>query len=125
MDIVAVSEAVALMAATGAVSGLSEHAAVDMAARIRNKIRAVFNGDARSLDSLTRAVEDPTDQNRIRELAAAMAWYAQRDHLFANEMTTGTQEFSPTWSVSQKIRAGQDAYTAGRDMTVNQSSEDQ
>ena len=86
MDIAAVAQAVALMAATGAVSGLGESAAMGVVARVRDRVRAVFGGDARSVDALERAVGEPDDADRIRELAVALAWYGQRDEQFAGEL---------------------------------------
>ena len=86
VDIAAVAQAVALMAATGAVSGLGESAAMGVVARVRDRVRAVFGGDARSVDALDRAVREPDDADRIRELAVALAWYGQRDEQFAGEL---------------------------------------
>jgi hypothetical protein len=119
VDVVAVSEAVALMAATGAVSGLGESAALGVVGRIRERIRGMFTSDARSVDALERAVADPSD-GRVQELAAALAWYARRDEEFAGELAGWAREYAPAGSVVQNVRAGRDSYTAGRDMTVNQ-----
>jgi hypothetical protein len=123
MDVLTVSEAVASIAATGAVSNLSGQAALDVVARIRGRLRAVLHRDERSLDAFACALEDPTDKSRIRELAKAVAWYAQHDDRFASELANWAQEFSIGTSISQKARAGRDTYTAGRDMTVNQRPE--
>jgi hypothetical protein len=123
VDVVTVSEAVALMAATGAVSGLGQSAALGVVARIRERVRAVFGGDARSTDALERAVEDPADEGRVRELAAALAWHSQRDEEFAGELAEWAREYAPAGSVTQNVRAGRDAYTAGRDVTVHQRPE--
>jgi hypothetical protein len=115
----AVSQAVALMAATGAIAGLGESAARGVVARVRDRVRAVFGGDARSVDALERAVRDPDDADRIGELAAALAWYGQRDEQFAGELAEWAQRYAPAGSVTQNVRAGRDAYVAGRDMTIN------
>src|SRR5690349_12401078 len=92
VDVVAVSEAVALMAATGAVSGLGESAALGVVGRIRERMRGVFTSDARSVDALERAVADPSD-GRVQELAAALAWYARRDEEFAGELAGWAREY--------------------------------
>jgi hypothetical protein len=122
VDVVAVSEAVALMAATGAVSGLGESGALGVVARIRDRVRGVFGSDARSADALERAVADPCE-GRVQELASALAWYARRDEEFAGELAGWAREYAPAGSVVQNVRAGRDAYTAGRDMTVTQRPE--
>lgn len=120
MDVAAVSEAVALMAATGAVSGLGEQAALSVVERIRARVRAVFGSDARSVDALERAVDEPSAEGRVGELAAALAWYARRDEEFAGELAGWAREYGEPGTVVQNVRAGRDAYTAGRDMTVHQ-----
>lgn len=122
MDVAAVSEAVALMAATGAVSGMAENAALGVVARIRERVRGVFGSDERSVDALELAVADPS-QERLQELASALAWYARRDEEFAGELAGWVREYAPGGSVVQNVRAGRDAYTAGRDMTVDQRPE--
>ncbi|WP_149260470.1 hypothetical protein [Actinomadura sp. K4S16] len=123
VDVVAMSEAVALMAATGAVSGLSESAALGVVGRIRERVRGVFGLDERSVEALERAVDDPADEGRVAELAAALVWYAKRDEEFAGELAGWAQEYGAAGSVVQSVRAGRDAYAAGRDMTVNQRIE--
>jgi hypothetical protein len=119
VDVVAVSEAVALIAATGGVSGLGESAALGVVARIRDRVRRVFGSDTRSADALERAVENPSE-GQVRELASALAWYARNDEDFASELAGWAQEYGPSGTVVQNVRANRDAYTAGRDMTVNQ-----
>ena len=119
VDVVVVSEAVALMAATGAISGLSESATLEVVARIRDRMRQVFGSDARSVDALERAVENPSE-GQVQEVASALAWYAQRNDAFAGELSGWVKEYAPSGSVLQNVRAGRDTYTAGRDMTVNQ-----
>lgn len=115
MDIEAISSAVALMAATGAVSGLGEGAALDTVNRIRERIRLKFGGDPRSVEALEGAVADPS---RVQELASALAWYAQQDPAFRTELTGWAEQLAP--HVTQNVRAGRDAYTAAGDMTVHQ-----
>jgi hypothetical protein len=123
MDVGAIAATVALMAGTGAVQGIGEQAALTLVAKIRTRIRAVFGRDERSVDALERAVECPQDQDRVGELAAALAWYAQRDEGFAKELREWAGTYAPSGPVIQQIHAGRDAYTAGRDMTVQQRSE--
>jgi hypothetical protein len=123
MDVGAVAAAVALMAGTGAVQGIGEQTALAVVARIRARIRAVFGRDERSVDALERAVECPQDQDRVGELAAALAWYAQRDEGFAEELREWAATYAPSGPVNQQVHAGRDAYTAGRDMTVQQRPE--
>jgi hypothetical protein len=119
VDLVAVSEAVALMAATGAVSGVSESAALGVVAQIRERVRRVFDGDARAVDALARVMQQPDDRGRVLELAAALTWYGERDGGFAAQLTEWASTYAPAGSVTQNVRTGRDAYTAGRDLTVN------
>jgi hypothetical protein len=121
MDLVTVSEAVALMTATGAIQGLGEKAALDVVARFRERIRDAFHGDSRSTDALESAIHDSADEHRIRELASALTWHAGRNGQFADELAKWAGQYQTTGSVTQNVRAGRDAYTAGGDMTVNQT----
>jgi hypothetical protein len=123
MDLVAVSESVALMAATGAMSGLGEHAALGTVSRVRERIRLVFGGDTHSMNALNEAVADPADEGRIADLAAELAHHAKRDAAFREELGRWAAEYAPG-SVTQNVRAGRDTYTAGRDMTVHQRPTD-
>ncbi|MEO5876084.1 MAG: hypothetical protein ABIS86_12005 [Streptosporangiaceae bacterium] len=123
VDVEVVSSAVALIAATGAVSGMSESAALGMVGRVRERIRVAFGGDPRSEDALDRALEEPGNEDRVRELAAALVWYARQDETFRDELAGWGREMAPAGSVKQTVRAGRDAYTAGRDLTVQQHAE--
>lgn len=123
VDVAGAVEAVALIAATGGASGLGEDAVRGVVARIRERVRGVFGGDVRSVDALDRAVADPGDAWRVRELAAALAWYTARDEEFAAEVVGWAQQYGPAAGMVQNIHAGRDAYTAGRDMTVQQRPE--
>src|SRR6266851_3225708 len=55
----------------------------------------------------------------VAELAAALAWYARRDAEFARELA-GWAAQAGVGGVTQRVEAGRDAYTAGRDQTVVQ-----
>ncbi|GAA4506343.1 hypothetical protein [Nonomuraea ferruginea] len=89
-------------------------------AKIRERIRIVFGGDPRSADALERAVATPEDESALHELAEALRWYAERDRAFADEMAEWARQTASSGKVVQNVRAGRDAYTAGRDMTVQQ-----
>lgn len=123
MDVGAIAAAVAVIAGTGAVTGLGEKAALTLVGTIRARIRAVFGADARSVDALEQAQERPEDDDRIKDLAAALAWYARRDPEFAAELAGWTEKHAPPGSVTQQMIAGRDVYAAGRDMTVHQRPE--
>ncbi|MEV4836058.1 hypothetical protein AB0K05_16155 [Nonomuraea sp. NPDC049486] len=120
MDVAAMASAVALVAGTGAVQGLGESAALSLVAKIRERIRIVFGGDPRSADALERAVATPEDESALHELAEALRWYAERDRAFADEMAEWARQTASSGKFVQNVRAGRDAYTAGRDMTVQQ-----
>ncbi|MFI6451285.1 hypothetical protein ACIBF6_06990 [Streptosporangium amethystogenes] len=122
MDIAAVSSAVALMAAGGAVTTVGEQVALDLIERIRARIRSIFGSDERSAETLDQAIEEPGDENRIRSLAEALSWYARRDEEFAAELEGWARDHPASASLVQNVHAGRDAYTAGRDMTVDQRS---
>lgn len=124
MDVAGVSEAVASIAATGAIQGLSEDGARSLVERIRARITAAFTGDNRSTAALTDAVDDPEDPVRLARLADALAWYAEQDPDFGSELADWAGRHAPARAVNQRIEAGRDAYTAGRDMTVNRGDGD-
>ncbi|MEU5894460.1 hypothetical protein ABZ835_48010 [Streptomyces sp. NPDC047461] len=118
MDVATISSSVAVMAATGAVSGMGEDTALRVVERIRHRIRTIFGGDRRSLDSLDGALANPTDASQIQQLVSALIWYAERDEDFESELLEWAERYAPSESVSQFVRSGRDSYTAGRDMTV-------
>ena len=82
------------------------------------RVRKVFGSDARSVDALDQARDDGR-QAAVAELAAALTWYARRDEAFARELA-GWAAQADAVSVAQRVEAGRDAYTAGRDQTVLQ-----
>lgn len=115
MDLVAASEAVAGLLASGAAKQLCEDAGSGMAAGIVSRIRKLFGSDARSVDALEKVCRD--DRAAINDLVSALAWYAQRDQAFATELILWADQ-ARTEEVTQRVHAGRDAYTAGRDQTV-------
>ncbi|CND88784.1 Uncharacterised protein [Mycobacterium tuberculosis] len=110
MDLVAVSEATAALVAAGAAGAMGEQAATGMLERIRN----VFRGDARATGSLEEAAAGG-DETAMQELAESLRWYARRDEEFAADLERWAAAHS---EVTQNVRAGRDAYVAGRDQTV-------
>jgi hypothetical protein len=124
MDLVSACAAVAAIAATGAVQGVSEDSARSFVEQMRRRMRHLFNTDRRSQDALECACETPNEEH-LRALTEAMRWYADRDEAFAGELREWAEELVSEAgpSVRQEARAGRDAYTAGRDMTVQQRPE--
>lgn len=118
MDVVAVSETAARLLAAGGVKELGEAAGGGLVAGMVARVRKVFGSDARSVDALDQARDDGR-QAAVAELAAALAWYARRDEAFARELA-GWAARADAGSVAQRVEAGRDAYTAGRDQTVLQ-----
>ncbi|MEV7032658.1 hypothetical protein AB0N99_20880 [Streptomyces sp. NPDC093272] len=123
MDVATISSSVALMAATGAVSGVGEDTALRVVERIRERIRTIFGSDRRSLDSLDAVLINPTDESQIQRLISALTWYAERDEDFRSELLDWAERYAPSGSVTQFVRSGRDAYTAGRDMTIQPHSD--
>jgi hypothetical protein len=115
MDLVAASETVAGLLASGAVKRLGEDAGNGMAAGIASRIRKLFGSDARSVDALEKVCRD--DRAAISDLASALAWYAQREQTFATELIRWAGQ-ARAEEVTQWVHARRDAYTAGRDQTV-------
>jgi hypothetical protein len=115
VDVVAASEAVAALLASGAAKQLGEDAGGGLAAGIVARVRKIFGSDARSVDALERAHQDGS---AVGELASALAWYAQRDEAFARELAGWAAQVAGAGGVTQRVRAGRDAYVAGRDQTV-------
>jgi hypothetical protein len=116
MDLTAVPETVATMVAAGGVKELAEAAGGGLVAGIVERLRKVFGADARSVDALDRARRDGTPA-AIAELASALAWYAQRNQEFADELAGWAAEGNAAGLV-QNVRAGRDAYVSGRDQTI-------
>lgn len=116
VDVTVASEAVAGLLAAGGVKELGEAAGGGLVAGIVARVRAVFGSDARSADALEQAQRDGTVA-ALAELASALAWYARRDQAFAEELA-GWAARAGAGAVTQQVRAGRDAYTAGRDQTV-------
>jgi hypothetical protein len=110
-----VSEAVAGLLAAGGVKELGEAAGGGLAAGVIERVKKVFGSDARSADTLERARQG--EPGAVRELASALAWYARRDQVFAEELAAWAAQ-AGTGGVTQDIQAGRDAYAAGRDQTV-------
>jgi hypothetical protein len=116
MDMVAVTEAVAGIVAAGGVKELAESAGGGLAGGIVKRIRAVFGSDARSVDALDRAQQHATAA-AVRDLASALAWYAQRDGEFAGELE-GWAASTEARTVNQRVFAGRDAYVSAGDQTI-------
>ena len=116
MDVVAVSEAVAGLLATGAAKELGQEAGGGLVGGIVARVRKVFGSDARSVDALEQTRGDG-GQAAVAELAAALAWYARRDSEFARELAEWAAQAN-AGGVTQRVEAGRDAYIAGRDQTV-------
>jgi hypothetical protein len=115
VDIAVVSEAVAGLLAAGGVKELGEAAGGGLVAGVIERVKKVFGSDARSVDALERTCQGEPDA--VGELASALAWYARRDQAFAEELAAWATQ-AGTGGVTQQIRAGRDAYAAGRDQTV-------
>src|SRR5271166_253156 len=84
VDVAVVSEAVAGLLAAGGIKELGEAAGGGLVAGIIERVRKVFGADVRSVDALERAQRD--EPGAAGELALALAWYAQRDQTFADEL---------------------------------------
>ena len=115
MDVTVVSEAVAGLLAAGGVKELGEAAGGGLVAGVIERVRKVFGSDARSVDALERAQRD--EPGAVAELASALAWYARQNQAFAEELAAWAAQ-AGAGGVTQHIRAGRDAYVAGRDQTV-------
>jgi hypothetical protein len=116
VDIDAAAQAVSLLVASGAGKELAEDVGKGLVTAVVDRIRRVFGQDRRSVDALEQTTRggSPT---AVAELAAALRWHAQRDAEFATELLGWAREAGSV-EVHQEVRAGRDAYTAGRDQTV-------
>jgi hypothetical protein len=115
VDVVMVSEAVAGALAAGGVKELGEAAGGGLVAGIIDRVKKVFGSDARSVDALERARAG--DKGAEAELASALAWYARQNQAFAQELA-GWAAQAGGGTVTQRVRAGRDAYVAGHDQAV-------
>lgn len=116
MDVVAMAQAVAGLLASGAARELGQEAGGGLVAGIVARVRKVFGSDARSVDALEQVRRDG-GRASVAELASALTWYAQRDATFARELAEWAAQ-AGAGDVNQRVDAGRDAYTAGRDQTV-------
>jgi hypothetical protein len=116
MDLVVVTEAVAGVVAAGGVKELAESTGGGLAAVIVKRIRRVFSSDARSVEALEQAQQQATPA-AVRALASALAWYAQRDKEFAEELSGWAASAKPD-TVHQQVSAGRDAYVSAHDQTI-------
>ena len=107
MDVAVVAEAVAGLLAAGGVKELGEAAGGALVAGIIERVRKVFGSDARSVDALERARQG--EPGAEAELASALAWYARRDQVFAEELVAWAAQ-AGAGGVTQHVRAGRDAY---------------
>jgi hypothetical protein len=82
---------------------------------IVGRVRTVFGPDARSVDALDRTLRD--EPEAVEELASALSWFARRDQAFAYELAAWAAQ-APDTGITQHVRAGRDAYVAGRDQSV-------
>jgi hypothetical protein len=115
VDVAVVSEAVAGLLAAGGVKELGEAAGGGLVAAIVERVKKAFGSDARSADALEQTrLGEP---RAAGELASALAWYARRDQAFADELAAWAAQ-AGAGGVTQHIRAGRDAYAAGRNQTV-------
>jgi hypothetical protein len=116
MDVVAASEMVAGLLASGVVKQLAENAGGGLTAGIAARVQKVFGSDGRAVDALERARGGGSPQ-AVADLASALAWYARRDQVFAEELA-GCAAQAGTAGVTQNVRADRDAYAAGHNQTV-------
>ena len=110
------AQAVAGLLASGAARELGQEAGGGLVAGIVARVRKVFGSDARSVDALEQVRRDG-GRASVAELASALTWYAQRDATFARELAEWAAQ-AGAGDVNQRVDAGRDAYTAGRDQTV-------
>ena len=117
MDLILAATAVARLLSSGAARQAGAEAGSGLVAAIVARVRKLFGADARSVDALEQARGGSSAA--VSELASALAWYAQRDQAFANELIRwAAQAGSRSGGVTQHIHAGRDAYTAGGDQTI-------
>jgi hypothetical protein len=116
VDVTAASEAVAALLAAGGVKELGEAAGGGLVSGIIERVRHVFGSDARSVEALEQARRDGSAA-AVAELASALAWYARRHQAFAEELAAWASRADAA-GVTHYIRAGRDAYAAGRDQTI-------
>jgi hypothetical protein len=115
VDVAVASELVAGLLAAGGVKELGEAAGGGLVAGIIGRVRKVFGSDARSVDALEQVRQAGTDKT-VQDLASALAWYAQRDQVFAQELATWAEQ-AGTGGVHQTIAADH-SVAAGRDLTI-------
>lgn len=114
MDIAVVSQTVAgMLAGEGNKPGQAAEGA--LVPVIVGRVRTMFGTDARSVDALDQTLRD--EPEAVEELAKALTWFARRDQGFAYELAAWAAQ-APASGITHHVRAGRDAYVAGRDQSV-------
>jgi hypothetical protein len=111
-----VSEAVAGLPAVDGVKELGEAAGGGLAAGIVERVRRVFGSDARSVDALKRTRRG--EAREVAELASALAWYAQQNQAFAQQLAGWAAQAGNRSGVTQQVHAGRAAYITGHDQVI-------
>jgi len=115
MDLVAASESVAALVASGAGKEIGDGVGRSLVTAVVAGVHKVFGSDRRSVDALEQA-SNTGSSAAADEFAAALRWYAQRDPAFAADLVDWAERATP--AVSQEVHAGRDSFVAGRDQTV-------
>lgn len=118
VDVAVASELVAGLLAAGGAKELGEAAGGGLVAGIVGRVRKVFGSDTRAVDALEQARQAGTDV-AVQELASALAWYAQRDQAFAEELAAWAEQ-AGTSQLRQNVAADHSVAAAG-DVTISAS----
>ena len=70
-------------------------------------------------DVVAEVVAHPDDSDVVAQFRLAFRRALEADPALAEAVAAIVAEAAPSTSVSQRVVAGRDAYTAGRDMTIN------
>lgn len=111
MDLGAVSQAVAVLVASGAGKELAEDAGRGLIAAVVDRVRQVFGHDRRASEALEQA-RDEGSAAAVTDLAAALAWYGERDAGFAAELAGWAAQSASAGPVVQHAAAFDQAQQA-------------
>jgi hypothetical protein len=115
MDLAAICAAAAAFLAGGALEGVAGEAARSLMEAVRRR----FKDDRRSQEALESAQREPGDAGLIAELAGELRRHAERDAGFGAELADWYARRRSEPPVVQQVRAGRDAFTAGRDQRID------
>jgi len=97
-------------------------ATVGLGRRLLQRVFGHHGEDEPLPESLAELVSYPDDADALGALRLAIRRYLEADAAMLADVRTLLAS-APSTTVTQRVRAGRDAYVAGRDMTINRPAD--